>query len=142
MSQTNTWVRIAYFNDILLREGRAVKIANREIAIFNRGARFLAVDNRCPHKGGPLADGMVSGATVVCPLQTWKLSLESGKGVSGPSAWRCVQTLRTRLKDRIVLLELRAAHSAAEPKHEPDLPAMNIQSGGTARIHYYPSAEA
>ena len=56
-----------------------MKVGNREIAIFNLGDRFLAVDNRCPHKGGPLADGIVSGTTVVCPLHAWKMSLETGR---------------------------------------------------------------
>ena len=98
MSRRSTWVRIAYCRDIPLREGRAVKILNREIAIFNLGDRFLAVENRCPHRGGPLADGIVSGATVVCPLHAWKMSLETGKGVSVPSASSCVEAFRTRVE--------------------------------------------
>lgn len=141
MSDTNRWVRIAKCHDIPLREGRAVKVGEREIAIFNLGDRFLAIDNRCPHKGGPLADGIVSGTTVVCPLHGWKLSLESGKGVIGPSLSSCVQTFRTRVENGIVLLEVRDVCDAEELKEDPDMPAMCIQSGGTARISYYPSAE-
>jgi phenylpropionate dioxygenase-like ring-hydroxylating dioxygenase large terminal subunit len=71
-AEPKRWTRIALSRDIPLREGRAVKVGDREIAIFNLGDRFLAVDNRCPHKGGPLADGIVSGAAVVCPLHAWK----------------------------------------------------------------------
>jgi nitrite reductase (NADH) small subunit len=140
MSDTNIWVRIAYCRDIPLREGRAVKVGDREIAIFNLGDRFLAVDNRCPHKGGPLADGIVSGTTVVCPLHAWKLSLESGKGVNGPSLSSCIQTFRTRVEDGIVLLELCADRTAVELKQDPELPVISVQTGGIARIHYYPSA--
>ena len=106
MSETKVWTRIAYCRDIPLREGRAVNIGGREIAIFNLGDRFLAVDNRCPHKGGPLADGIVSGTHVVCPLHAWKLSLETGRGANGPSAASCVETFRTRVEDGIVILEL------------------------------------
>ena len=106
MSDTKVWTRIAYSRDIPLREGRAVNIGGREIAIFNLGDRFLAVDNRCPHKGGPLADGIVSGAHVICPLHAWKLSLETGKGANGLSASSCVETFRTRVENGIVLLEL------------------------------------
>lgn len=141
MSDT-TWVRIAYCRDIPLREGRAVKVGNREIAIFNLGDHFLAVDNRCPHKGGPLADGIVSGTTVVCPLHAWKLSLENGKGVNGPSVSSCVQTFPTRVENGVVLLELCAARTVAEPNQDPELPVICVQSGGTARINHYPSAEA
>ncbi len=106
MNGTNRWVRIAHCRDIPLREGRAVNVGNRDVAIFNLGDSFLAVGNRCPHKGGPLADGIVSGTTVVCPLHAWKMSLESGKGVHGPSTSSCVETFRTRVEDGIVLLEL------------------------------------
>ena len=106
MKGRNAWVRIAYCRDIPPREGRAVKVGNRDIALFNLGDRFLAVENRCPHKGGPLADGIVSGATVVCPLHAWKLSLETGKGVNGPSASSCVAIFRTRMEGGIVFLEL------------------------------------
>jgi nitrite reductase/ring-hydroxylating ferredoxin subunit len=63
-----------------------VSIGDRELAIFNLGPstevgaadRFLAVDNQCPHKAGPLADGIVTGTSVVCPLHTWKINLVDG----------------------------------------------------------------
>jgi nitrite reductase (NADH) small subunit len=106
MRENERWVRIAYCRDIPLREGRSVKVGAREIAVFNLGDRFLAVENRCPHKGGPLADGIVSGSTVVCPLHAWKISLETGQGVNGPSVSNCVDTFRTRVESGIVLLEL------------------------------------
>lgn len=106
MNGTSTWIRIARCSDIPLREGRAVKLGDREIAIFNLGDRFLAIKNRCPHKSGPLADGIVSGTTVVCPLHAWKFSLENGEAVSSTSASQCVQTFRTIVQDGSVLLEL------------------------------------
>jgi nitrite reductase (NADH) small subunit len=118
MSRGNTWVRIAYCCDIPLREGRAVRVANREVAIFNLGDRFVAVENRCPHKGGPLADGIVSGTTVVCPLHAWKMSLETGMGVNGSSAASCVETFRTRVEGGIVLLEL--SHTRGQPQANSD----------------------
>jgi nitrite reductase (NADH) small subunit len=127
MKGRNAWTRIAYCDDIPLREGRAVRVGNREIAIFNLGDRFLAIANRCPHKGGPLADGIVSGSTVVCPLHAWKMSLETGKGVHGPSASSCVETFPTRVESGIILLELadHAGESEAVPSQE--LPLMCIQ---------------
>lgn len=120
MKETNAWIRIAYCRDIPLREGRAVKIGSREIALFNLGDRFLAVENRCPHQGGPLADGIVSGATVVCPLHAWKMSLETGRGVGGASASSCVETFRTRVEGEVVLLEL-TNHKQCEAAAEKDL---------------------
>ncbi len=106
MSDENKWVRITHCENIPLREGRAVNIGGREIAIFNLGDRFLAVSNRCPHKGGPLADGVVSGDIVVCPLHARKFSLETGQGVSSASASSCIETFRTRVEHGVVLLEL------------------------------------
>ena len=100
------WLRIVHCRDIPLREGRAVRVNGREIAIFNLGDRFVAMDNRCPHRGGPLADGIVSGTTVVCPLHAWKFGVETGKGLSAPSLASCVETFRTRIAHGVVLLEL------------------------------------
>ncbi len=114
MTRETVWLRIAYCSDIPAREGRAVRIGDREIAIFNLGSRFLAVDNRCPHRGGPLADGIVSGAKVVCPLHAWKFSLENGEGVSAPSQGSCVQTFPTRVEGGIVLLGLPLASEDEE----------------------------
>jgi nitrite reductase (NADH) small subunit len=140
---TITWVRIAHCKDIPVREGRAVKVGNHEIAIFNLGDRFLAVENRCPHKGGPLADGIVSGAAVVCPLHAWKMSLETGKGVNGPSALSCVETFRTRVDEGIVLLELNELCEQTEGTRAANLPEMCVQRNGIPPITDYPSvAEA
>jgi nitrite reductase (NADH) small subunit len=109
MNQENThrkkWVRITEIENIPLREGRAVQIAGHDIAIFNLGDRFLAVENRCPHRGGPLADGIVSGSAVVCPLHAWKVDLVSGEVLNREDA-RCVKTFPTRVDRGIVSLEI------------------------------------
>jgi nitrite reductase (NADH) small subunit len=140
MTGHNTWVRIAYCRDIPVREGRAVKVGSREIAIFNLGDRFLAVENRCPHKGGPLSDGIVSGAAVVCPLHAWKISLETGKGVNGPSALSCVETFRTRVEGGIVLLELDEVCGQSEEDTADDLPEISAQANEISAIRDYPPA--
>ena len=135
-----SWIRIAFCRDIPLREGRAVKVGNREIAIFNLGERFLAIENRCPHKGGPLADGIVSGTTVVCPLHAWKLSLETGKGVSGPSALGCVETFTTRVEGGIVLLDLTNMREQSDTGSGEDLSEMCLQPNDRAVMADYSSA--
>lgn len=112
MTAEKAWIQIARREEIPLREGRAVRIGNREIALFNLGNRFLAVENLCPHRGGPLADGIVSGSTVVCPLHAWKFNLENGAGVSATSQGSCVQKFATHVEDGIVLLELPAEFAA------------------------------
>jgi nitrite reductase (NADH) small subunit len=140
MKETNMWIRIAYCRDIPLREGRAVRVGTREVAIFNLGECFLAVDNRCPHKGGPLADGIVSGSTVVCPLHAWKISLETGKGVNGPSASSCVETFRIRVEDGIVLLELTEERDEVKGVQGQELPLTCAQPRGMEAMNDYPPA--
>src|SRR4051794_13337240 len=74
-----SWIRITDASNIPVREGRAVQLGELSLAIFNTGEGFLAVENRCPHGGGPLADGIVGGSTVTCPLHNWRICLESGE---------------------------------------------------------------
>lgn len=100
------WIRATECNDIPPREGRAVTLGNREIAIFNLGDRFLAVDGRCPHQGGPLCDGVVAGDAVVCPLHGWKVNLESGAIERPAHSKVCVATYETKVEDGVVLLAL------------------------------------
>jgi nitrite reductase (NADH) small subunit len=107
------WVRITIPENIPLREGRAVLVGGQEIALFNLGDRFLAVDNRCPHKGGPLADGIVSGNAVVCPLHNWRICLESG-AVERPASEACgIETYPTRVEDGLVWVKLSGEREEA-----------------------------
>lgn len=98
------WIKIAPCGNIPPREGRSVLLGDREIALFNLGDRFLAVDGRCPHQGGPLADGIVAGNTVVCPLHSWKVNLENGCIERPGNQSQCVATYETKVEDGVVLL--------------------------------------
>lgn len=109
------WIRIAARDSVPAREGRAARIADREIAVFNLGDRFVAVDNRCPHRGGPLADGIVSGDAVVCPLHSWRVCLADG-GVRRPAdAAACVRTYPTRVEEGMVWIEVPVTEPHAVP---------------------------
>jgi len=82
-------------------------LGDREVAFFNLGERVLATENQCPHEGGPLCDGIVTGESVVCPLHAWKVNLASGC-VERPTAGKdhCVSTYPTRIEDGIVSVGL------------------------------------
>ena len=98
------WVRVTACRNIPLREGRAIEVGDRQIALFNLGDRFLATDNECPHRSGPLCDGIVAGDSVVCPLHGWKVKLDTG-AVERPAARdECVVTYPTRIEEGIVML--------------------------------------
>ena len=109
------WVRVAPCDRIPPRQGRSVSIAGRELAIFNLGPStelgagdtFLATDNECPHKGGPLCDGIVSGHAVVCPLHAWKINLTDGR-VERPqgAAEHCVGTYAVRVDEGVIVVSV------------------------------------
>ena len=107
------WIRVTKTDNIPLREGRSVRIGDHEIAIFNLGDRFAAIDNDCPHRGGPMCDGIVSGATVVCPLHGWKISLDSG-AVLRPEICVRVETYPVRVIDGTIAVQLPAAKKNQE----------------------------
>ncbi len=101
------WTRITPVENVPPREGRPVRVSGHDIAIFNLNGRFLTIENACPHQGGPLCDGIVSGATVVCPLHGWRFDLETGMAVRA-SLPACVTTYPTRVEDGIILVALGA----------------------------------
>jgi nitrite reductase (NADH) small subunit len=111
------WIRITKTENIPLREGRSVRIGDHEIAIFNLGNRFAAIDNDCPHRGGPMCDGIVSGSTVVCPLHGWKISLDSG-AVLRPEVCVRVETYPVRVIDGTIAVQLPAAKHRQEEKEK------------------------
>jgi nitrite reductase (NADH) small subunit len=103
--QETRWIRVASCDSIPPREGRAAMIGGRQIAIFNLGDRFLAVDNQCPHQSGPLCDGIVAGDAVVCPLHAWKVNLETGAVARPANQQDCIRTYATRVDDGVISIE-------------------------------------
>ena len=107
------WVRVTTCENVPAREGRVVTLGDREIAIFNLGPstelgagdRFVATGNQCPHEGGPLCDGIVTGTSVVCPLHGWKVNLVSG-AVERPAtaAPLSVETFQVRVDDGVIVV--------------------------------------
>ena len=77
------WILAAHEGAVPLREGKRMIWGKYELALFNLGNEYLAVDNRCPHKAGPLSDGIVANKAVFCPLHNWKIDLNSGCALSG-----------------------------------------------------------
>ncbi|APX12368.1 nitrite reductase small subunit NirD [Tateyamaria omphalii] len=73
------WIDIAALDDIPQRGARVVKTRQGCVAVFRTAAdEVFALDNTCPHKQGPLAEGIVHGSAVTCPLHNWVISLETG----------------------------------------------------------------
>jgi nitrite reductase (NADH) small subunit len=97
------WIEVCRLEDIPQGGARTVIAADAVIAVFRLGDdEVRAVENRCPHKGGPLAEGIVSGHDVLCPLHNQRIHLDSGE-VAPPDSG-CVRTFETRVSEGRVLL--------------------------------------
>jgi nitrite reductase (NADH) small subunit len=84
MTGTGIELNVANLDTIPPGEGRTFGVMGEKLAIFRtREGRVLAVQAECPHRGGPLADGLVGGTTVVCPLHGWKFDLTTGEPLMG-----------------------------------------------------------
>lgn len=113
MKVAGVWTPITKIDNVPLREGRAVTVGGIEVAIFRLEDRCLTIENKCPHKGGPLCDGIVSGATVVCPLHGQRFDLETGMPVlaSQPGG---VATYPTRVEGGIIFVDLGGSLKLSE----------------------------
>ena len=73
------WTKICALADIPALGARVVKLGEETIAVFRKAAdEVFALHDRCPHKGGPLSQGIVHGRSVTCPMHGWKIGLDSG----------------------------------------------------------------
>lgn len=77
--QVKNWVEIGQINDIPRQGSRCVKNGDMTIAVFRTtDDRVFALEDKCPHKNGPLSQGIVHDGCVTCPLHNWVISLETG----------------------------------------------------------------
>jgi nitrite reductase (NADH) small subunit len=77
------WIEVGVIEDIPRLGARVVRSAGRDIAVFrNAKDEVFALEDRCPHRGGPLSQGIVHGCRVTCPLHNMVIELESGAAVA------------------------------------------------------------
>lgn len=77
---TANWIRVGRLSDIPKRGARRVQNGAVTIAIFRTAEdRIFALEDKCPHKSGPLSQGIIHGNCVTCPLHNWVISLETGQ---------------------------------------------------------------
>ena len=82
MMSGTKWVRVCQLEDIPVRGARVVRTESGCIALFRTAEQeVFALDDKCPHKAGPLSQGIVHGRSVTCPLHNWVISLETGKAL-------------------------------------------------------------
>jgi nitrite reductase (NADH) small subunit len=107
------WIAIGTLSDIPQRVARCVDTPAGKIAVFRTAEdKIFAIDDHCPHKGGPLSQGIVHGAAVTCPLHNWVISLETGKALGADEG--CVRTIPVKVEGDLLFIALEAhAHKAA-----------------------------
>ena len=106
------WVHVGAESDIPKRGARVVRTAFGDIAVFRtESGTLFAMEDQCPHKGGPLSQGIVHGEAVTCPLHNWVIELGTGEA-RGPDVG-CVRTIPVRADNGRVLLDLSAYERAA-----------------------------
>jgi nitrite reductase (NADH) small subunit len=76
-------IRVCSVEDVPLGEGRSVLAGGRRVAVFRAEDGWFALDAQCPHRGGPLADGIVARRTVICPLHERRFDLVTGQECVG-----------------------------------------------------------
>ena len=69
-----------------LEGGTSVQAGGRSIAVFNLGGVYYAIDENCPHRGGPLSEGRIAGEVVVCPWHGARFEIKTGAVVGPPAA--------------------------------------------------------
>ena len=91
---------------------RIVRTQAGDVAVFRTSTgELFALDDRCPHKGGPLSQGIVHGKRVTCPLHNWVIQLDSGEAVAPDSG--CAHRHEVRVTNGVVQLKLRQRAAAA-----------------------------
>lgn len=78
-------VRVASAEDIPPGSGKLVEVEGKRLAVFNVGGRFHAIDEKCPHRGGPLSEGELEGDVVTCPWHRSTFNVTTGAVLSGPA---------------------------------------------------------
>lgn len=99
-----THIDIGAVADIPLRGARVVKTAHGCIAVFRTAENeAFAVDDKCPHKGGPLSQGIVHGRAVTCPLHNWVIALDTGTALGADKGQ--VRTYPLTIENGRILLD-------------------------------------
>jgi nitrite reductase (NADH) small subunit len=75
--------------DVAPGTGKQVTLEGKEIAIFNVDGAWFALDNECPHRGGPLAEGELEGCILTCPWHAWQFDLRTGESLTDDSKVGC-----------------------------------------------------
>lgn len=99
------WIEVVELTKIPVLGSRLIKTKDLSIAVFRASDdRVFAIRDACPHKGGPLSQGIMHGTTVTCPLHSWKIDLASGDALAPDQG--CTKVFPVKVEDGKVYLQL------------------------------------
>ena len=99
------WTKVCGIDDIPRLGARVVKSTHGDIAVFrNADDEVFALRDKCPHKGGPLSQGIVYGRRVACPLHNWSICLDNGRAVAPDEG--CAATFQVKIENGEVFLQV------------------------------------
>jgi nitrite reductase (NADH) small subunit len=102
----NDWTEVCPLADIEPLGSRVASSSQGDIAIFRSGDdQVFALHDKCPHKGGPLSQGMVHGTSVTCPLHGWKIGLADGQAAAPDQG--CTRRFAVKVEAGTVWLQLK-----------------------------------
>ena len=101
----SNWIEIGTVEEIPKLGARVVETAKGDIAVFRAADdHVFALRDKCPHKDGPLSQGIVHGHVVTCPLHNWKIDLESGEAQAPDEG--CAGRIECKLENGQILLSI------------------------------------
>ena len=106
-NETENWIEAGVLDDIPRQGARVISTPEGDIALFRTITDgIFALRDKCPHKGGPLSQGIVHGNMVACPLHDWRIHLDSGIAVAPDEG--CTPCFETRVEQDKIYLNLLA----------------------------------
>jgi len=99
------WVEIGKLDDIPRQGSRCISIDQKTIAIFRtKDDQVFALEDKCPHKNGPLSNGIVHDGCVTCPLHNWVISLATGEAQGADEG--ATPAFKTKFDGDVILLDI------------------------------------
>lgn len=108
---SNNWIEVVALEDIPQLGSRVIETDSMNIAVFRTSSdEVFAVKDECPHKQGPLSQGIVHGSSVTCPLHGWKIDLASGEALGADEG--CANVFSTKIENGKVFIDFAVAVAA------------------------------
>lgn len=116
--EKNILVNLGPVDQVPLGQGMCFIILGIEVAVIRpRAGGLFAIENKCPHRNGPLSEGLIGNGKVVCPLHGHKFDLATGKGSDGQE---CIKVYKSWTENGSVMIEFRYASNRLD-KHKQQL---------------------